>query len=232
MGGELVLQETVLNLGKPTAKRLTFEVHGLHANLFVQNFEFKEIAATGIFDGVLPMIFDEKGGRIVGGRLDSRAPGGSLKYNGVVNRSNLGLFGGLAFDALRDLRYRSMIIRLDGDLAGEFATRLTVDEVALGNSTRFQRILKSVTRIPFKFNVTIRGPFRALIATAKSMRDPRNVVDSVLDRPLQGSTGVTTEVRSSPQAKQQTQTPAKDKVSVTATPEPEAPAPTPSAARK
>ncbi len=229
MGGELVLQETVLNLGKPSAKRLTFEVQGLDANQFVSSFEFKEISATGVFDGVLPMIFDDQGGRIVGGRLDSREPGGSLKYNGVVNRANLGMFGGLAFDALRDLRYRSMIIRLDGDLAGEFATRLTVDQVALGNSTKFQRILKSVTRIPFKFNVTIRGPFRALIATAKSLRDPRNVVDSVLDRPLQGSTGVTTEVRSSPQSTTQEQTPVKDEVSVSAKPAPATTASTPPA---
>ena len=31
MGGRLILQETVLNFGKPTAKRLTFEVVGLDA---------------------------------------------------------------------------------------------------------------------------------------------------------------------------------------------------------
>jgi translocation and assembly module TamB len=86
-----------------------------------------------------------------------------------------------------------------------------------------------VTRIPFKFNVTIRGPFRALIATAKSLRDPRNVVDSVLDRPLQGSTGVTTEVRSSPQSTSQVQTPVEDEVSVSATPAPDTPASTPPA---
>ena len=73
MGGRLILQETVLNFGRPTAKRLTFEVVGLDAHTFVQSLGFKEIDATGTFDGVLPMIFDENGGRIVGGRLDSRA---------------------------------------------------------------------------------------------------------------------------------------------------------------
>ena len=85
------------------------------------------------------MIFDENGGRIVGGRLDSRPPGGSLAYIGVVNKANLGTMGNIAFNALRDLRFRSMIIRLDGDLAGEFAARLTIDGVGLGQSTRTQR---------------------------------------------------------------------------------------------
>ncbi len=212
MGGQLVLQETLLSLGRPSSKRLTFEVVGLDANRFVQSFGFKEIGATGIFDGVLPMIFDESGGRIVGGRLDSRPPGGSLSYNGVVNRANLGLAGGLAFDALRDLRFRSMIIRLDGDLAGEFATRLTIDGVALGQ-TGTARFLRSATRnLPIRFNVTIRGPFRALIATAKSMRDPRAIISTTLDRPLEEIPGITTEVRRRDEETTQTQTPVRDEI--------------------
>ena len=104
MGGRLILQETILNFGRPSPKRLTFEVVGLDAKTFVDSMGFKELAATGTFDGVLPMIFDDEGGRIVGGRLDSREGGGTLAYNGVVNRANLGMMGGFAFDALRDLK--------------------------------------------------------------------------------------------------------------------------------
>src|SRR6476659_2824906 len=83
MGGRLILQETVLNFAKPTAKRLTFQVVGLDAHTFVQSLGFKELDATGKFDGVLPMIFDENGGCVVGGRLDSQGAG-SLSYVGVV----------------------------------------------------------------------------------------------------------------------------------------------------
>jgi hypothetical protein len=217
MGGQLILQETLLSLGRPSAKRLTFEVVGLDANRFVQSFGFKEIGATGIFDGELPMIFDESGGRIVGGRLDSRPPGGSLSYNGVVNRANLGTMGNIAFDALRDLRFRSMIIRLDGDLAGEFATRLTIDGVALGGTTGTQRLIRRFTsKLPIRFNVTIRGPFRALIATAKSMRDPRAIISTTLDQPLEEIPGITTEVRRREEDASQTQTPVDEQV----TPEP------------
>ncbi|RST31892.1 hypothetical protein HMF7854_14370 [Sphingomonas ginkgonis] len=219
MGGRLNLRETVLNFGRPTAKRLTFEVVGLDANRFVQSFNYQGIGATGRFDGVLPMIFDENGGRIVGGRLDSRSPGGSLSFAGAVNRANLGFVAKFAFDALKDINYRSMIIRLDGDLAGEFATRLTIDQVSLGTSGS-ANLLRSFTRkLPLKFNVTIKGPFRALIATAKSLRDPRSVIGDALPRPLDQVPGIATDVRNITEQKQQTQTPpATTQVTVTPTP--------------
>jgi hypothetical protein len=218
MGGRLILRETVLNFARPTAKRLTFEVVGLDAHTFVQSLGFKELDATGTFDGVLPMIFDENGGRIVGGRLDSRPGGGSLQYNGIVNKANLGMMGGIAFDALRDLRFRSMIIRLDGDLAGEFAARLAIDGVALGQ-TGTQRFIRGLLKkIPLKMNVTITGPFRALIATAKSMADPRQMIGDVLPRPLDDVPGIVTEVRRVEEQQQQTQTPPDEQV--TAAPPP------------
>ncbi|HXG99073.1 MAG TPA: YdbH domain-containing protein [Sphingomicrobium sp.] len=217
MGGRLVLQETILSFGKQSSKRLTFEVIGLDAKTFVDTMGFKEIGATGVFDGVLPMIFDEEGGRIVGGRLDSRPGGGTLSYNGVMNKANTGMVSRIVFDALRDLRFKSMIIRLDGYLAGEFGTRLTVEGVGLGN-TSTQRFIRSINRIPFKFNVSIKGPFRALIATAKSFRDPQDVIADALPRPLDEVPGITVEVRRREEETTQTQTPVKEEVTVTPAP--------------
>jgi hypothetical protein len=180
---------------------------------------FKEIGATGTFDGVLPMIFDDEGGRIVGGRLDSREGGGTVAYNGVVNKADLGMMGGFAFDALRDLRYKSMIIRLDGYLDGEFATRMTIVGVGLGN-TSTQRLIRSINRIPFNFNVTIKGPFRALIATAKSFRDPTQTIEPALPRPLDKVPGIVVETRRLEEEKQQSQTPVDEKVTKTPTKQP------------
>ena len=216
MGGRLILHETVLNFGRPTAKRLTFEVVGLDAKTFVDSLGFKELTASGTFDGVLPMIFDENGGRIVGGRLDARPPGGTLSYVGVVNRSNLGMLGNAAFDALKELRFRSMIIRLDGDLAGEFATRLTIEQLGLNGQSGISRLIQGAFRkVPFRFNISIKGPFRSLIQTAKSYRDPRQQIDTVLPRPLSDVPGIVTEVRREDENQQQSQTPVKETVTPT-----------------
>ena len=218
MGGRLILHETVLNFARPTAKRLTFEVVGLNADVFVNQLGFQELDATGIFDGVLPMIFDENGGRIVGGRLDSRPGGGSLAYNGVVNKANLGMMGGIAFNALRDLRFKSMVVRLDGDLAGEFAARLSIDGVGLGQTTTQKFIRSLLAKIPLKMNVNITGPFRALIATAKAFRDPRQVISDVLPRPLEDVPGIVTEVRRVEEQQTQSQTPPDEQVNTSPPP--------------
>ena len=123
--------------------------------------------------------------------------------------------GNIAFNALRDLRFKSMIIRLDGDLAGEFAARLSIDGVALGQTNQTQRIIRNLlAKLPLHLNVNITGPFRALIATAKSFNDPRQVIKDVLPRPLEDVPGITTEVRRLEENQQQTQTPPTGQVNV------------------
>jgi hypothetical protein len=62
--------------------------------------------------------------------------------------------------------------------------------------------------------VNITGPFRALIATAKSFYDPRQVISNVLPRPLDDVPGITTEVRRLEENQQQTQTPVNHQVNV------------------
>ena len=105
-----------------------------------------------------------------------------------------------------------MIIRLDGDLAGEFTSRLAIEGVGLGQTSTQKFIRGLLAKIPLKLNVTITGPFRALIATAKSFNDPRQVIKDVLPRPLDDIPGITTEVRRIEEEKQQTQTPVNEQV--------------------
>ncbi len=55
--------------------------------------------------------------------------------------------------------------------------------------------------------MTIKGPFRALIATAKSFRDPTQVIEPALPRPLDEVPGIVVETRRREESQQQSQTP-------------------------
>lgn len=188
MGGQLALNETLLDFSKPTTKRLSFQVIGLDAATFVREMRFTVLDATGIFDGVLPMEFDANGGRIVGGRLEARAPGGTLSYVGEVSKEQIGTYGMMAFNALRSLRYDKFIINLDGSLEGEFLAGIELDGLATNITQKgiVGHIINQIAKLRFEFNINIRGPFRALIATARSLSDPSLIIQPVLPPELQG----------------------------------------------
>ncbi|HEY0445703.1 MAG TPA: YdbH domain-containing protein [Allosphingosinicella sp.] len=181
-GGELFLEETILDFSQPSSKRLTFRVVGLDAANFVQQMEFSNIAATGTFDGLIPMVFDQRGGRIDDGRLEARGEG-TLSYVGQISDAALGTYGKLAFDALKSLRYSKFTIGLDGLLEGEFLANIELDGVARNTPDPggiAGALIGQLKKIPFEFNIAIRGPFRALIATARSFEDPTNLIQTVL----------------------------------------------------
>ncbi|HEX8401707.1 MAG TPA: YdbH domain-containing protein [Allosphingosinicella sp.] len=192
-GGELALQETILDFSRESNKRLVFQVTGLDAARFVAQMEFSNISATGILDGTIPMEFDQTGGRIVGGRLVARPEGGTVSYIGELSDKQLGAYGKLAFDALKSLRYSKFTINLDGSLEGEFLAGIELDGVARNAPTPagsgiagavVGRVLGQLAKIPFEFNIQVRGPFRALIATTRSFEDPSQLIQPVLPESL------------------------------------------------
>jgi translocation and assembly module TamB len=219
MGGRLILQETILNFGSDAPKRLTFELQGFDAKQFIDSLGFSGLEITGTFDGVLPMIFDENGGRIVGGRLDSRPPGGEFAYTGTKPKA--GIMVGVAFDLLSNIRYQSMTVRLDGDLAGEFATRFTIRQISLGNRGGFIAglVRGAFKDVPMQVNLNIKGPFRALIQMAKGFKDPTQTIAPVMPFPLDAP-GIVTEVRVLGKGEEQKRTTPIDEVDVSTKPPP------------
>ncbi len=195
-GGQVLLQPTTLDFSQPSTKYLTFRVDGLDAARFISQMEFSNIAATGTFDGLVPMEFGTGGGRIVGGRLAAREGGGTLSYIGELTDRDLGIYGKMAFDALKALRYDRFDMALDGALDGEFVTVIDLDGIARNPSTPINtpggaigrmiagRVVSQLARIPFQFNIRIQGPFRALLGTARSFEDPSLLIQPVLPRQL------------------------------------------------
>ena len=169
-GGTLTLEPALLDFSASAERRLTFRVDGLDAAAFVQQLDFPNIAATGTFDGRLPMVFGQEGGRIEGGGLRSRG-GGTLAYVGPLSNAQLGTMGKIAFDALKAIGYSRLDLALDGKLDGEIVTRVGFDGVRQGPGTR-GLVARAIRDLPFRFNIAIRAPFRALVGTAASYANP------------------------------------------------------------
>jgi translocation and assembly module TamB len=189
-GGTLTLDPTILDMGRASDRRLTFHVNGLNAAKFIQTLEFENLSATGIFDGVLPMIFDSNGGRIENGRLVAQAGGGTLAYVGDVSNAQMNVYGRLAFDALKSMRFQNLTIDFNGALDGEIISNVNFsgrNETPLVPPKNF--IARQFIGLPFKFNVTIKAPFRSLLNTARTFQDPTSLLQRTLpdmrEKPVQ-----------------------------------------------
>ncbi len=177
MGGTLRLQPVDINMGVAETRRYVLGITGLDAADFVQQMDLANLSATGRFDGTLPLVFDQNGGRIEGGLLTSRPPGGTVAYVGALTYKDLTPIANFAFDALKALDYRQMRIAMDGALEGNIVTRVRFDGVKQGAGTKRNLITQRFAKLPLQFNVNVRAPFYQLITSFKSIYDPAYVQD-------------------------------------------------------
>lgn len=200
-GGQLVLLPTKMDFSADVDRYMTFRVQGLDAGAFIQAMDLKNVSATGVFDGIMPLIFNAKGGRVSGGVLVARQQGmpelvmpegvlpvipcdparlsGTLSYVGPMSNEQLGTMGKMAFDALKNLQYKCLTILMDGALDGEMVTNVVFNGVnrdKLGNAPA--GIARSFIGLPFIFNVRISAPFRGLMGTAQSLIDPSTLIQN------------------------------------------------------
>ncbi|WP_236554747.1 YdbH domain-containing protein [Novosphingobium sp. 9U] len=177
VGGTLRLLPTRMAVGTDAVQNYTLEVTGADAALFVQRLELANLNATGTFDGTLPLIFDQNGGRIEGGLLKSRPPGGNVSYVGELTYKDLSTMANFAFDTLRSLDYRQMSIGMNGALEGEIVTRLSFSGVTQGQGASKNFLTRRIAKLPIQFNVNLRAPFFQLVTSFKSLYDPAFVRD-------------------------------------------------------
>lgn len=179
-GGELILAPTTIDFSRGMTRHLKFQVRGVDAAVFLQNFGFSNIDASGIFDGELPLVFDESGGYIRGGQLVARAGGGRIRYIGELSNRELGVIANFAFRSLRSLDYKGMTIELDGALAGEMTTALRFEGISQGEGADRNILTRQIAALPLKFNVRVQGPFRQLIQSIRGYYDPSLLVQTRL----------------------------------------------------
>ena len=95
------------------------------------------------------------------------------------------------------MRYSKLTIALDGSLEGEFVAGIELDGIARDpvltsapsggiSGMVASRALGQLAKIPFEFNITVKGPFRALIGTMRSLHDPTLLIQSTLPDLVRG----------------------------------------------
>jgi len=176
-GGQLLLEPTVLDMGEAQERRLTFRVVGLDAAKFIETLQFDNLAATGLFDGTIPMIFDGEGGRIEGGKILARQGGGTLAYVGEISNTQMNVYAKMAFDALKAIKYNNLAIGLDGPLDGEMVSTVNFRGINQDPAAKPKGIVaRAIKGLPFRFNIVIRAPFRSLLTTARDLQDPTALI--------------------------------------------------------
>lgn len=175
--GTLTLLPVRMRMGVAEVRRYTLMIEGLNAARFIERMEMANLSATGTFDGTLPMVFDENGGRIDGGQLRSRAPGGNVSYVGALTYKDLSAMANFAFDALKSIDYQNMGITMDGPLAGEIVTRVQFSGIRQGTSAKRNFLTERIAKLPIRFNVNLRAPFFQLASSFRSLYDPSYVRD-------------------------------------------------------
>lgn len=191
MGGTLILRPVDIRYGEDGPIRYVFEVIGLDAAQFVAQMNLSNFSATGIFDGTVPIAFDDRGnGTIDDGLLISRPPGGNVAYVGELTYEDMGAIANFAFQSLRSLDYRQMAVTLDGSLAGEIVTSFRIDGVTQGVGAKRNFVTRRLAKLPIRFNINVRSQnFYQLATMVKSFFDAEylgNPVDRGLLRNRDG----------------------------------------------
>ena len=178
LDGTLSMQPLVMNIGAPEERRYVFQIEGLQAARLIERMELNNLAATGLFDGVLPIVFDAMGnGKLEGGLLSARPPGGHVSYIGQLTYEDLSFVGNFAFQSLRDLAYDRMEVELDGPLTGELVTKVRLDGVRQGATAQTNFLTRRLARLPIRLVVNLRAPFYQMVSSMRSLYDPSSVRD-------------------------------------------------------
>ncbi|MGK2284825.1 intermembrane phospholipid transport protein YdbH family protein [Pedomonas sp. V897] len=171
--GELRVDPTVVALDAPV-KRVTLRLADVDLEKFIGLMDLQSLRATGEVEGELPLSITRQGASIEKGYLRTKG-GGTLSYTGAVPATEGN--AKLAFDALKNFRFKSITVDVEGDLAGEIATGIRFEGTSQASLSPLSWFRALRTRgIPFKFNVNVRAPLRSLMSSISGVTDVGGLV--------------------------------------------------------
>ncbi|MBU6371936.1 MAG: YdbH domain-containing protein [Alphaproteobacteria bacterium] len=183
--GILSVQPAQVTIGAAET-RYTLELKDVDVAQLMRDLDFKDLAATGKVQGVFPLIVTRTGARIENGVLTAAPGGGMIAYTGQAADAVSSGAGQVAFDALRSFRYDNLALELNGDLDGEIVTGIRFQGVnnAPIKAATLVPGLKTVgaTGLPFRFNVTVRAPFKDIAKGANQIVNPLGAIEAARAR--------------------------------------------------
>jgi hypothetical protein len=105
-------------------------------------------------------------------QAEPRPPGGTVSYVGALSYKDLSMMANFAFDALKSLEYSSMVIGMDGNLAGDVITRVEFSGIRQSKEAKQNFVTRQISKIPVKFNLNIHAPFYSLISSMNPQPPP------------------------------------------------------------
>ncbi|WP_108946732.1 YdbH domain-containing protein [Shewanella halifaxensis] len=127
LGGQLLIPQFQLNLKQPSSAYFVLQQIDLEQLLAIQ--PQVGIAASGIFDGVLPVRLENGKASVSGGQLAARAPGGliAIGNNPAVEQMRQSQpYLEFAFSALEHLNYSQLSSTFDMDPLGDAILKVNV----------------------------------------------------------------------------------------------------------
>lgn len=130
------------------------------------------LSGEGVLSGELPLIFEDGKARIVDGYLHSEGEG-AIRYSGAATdqAAAAGQEAEIAFDILRDLRYRSMAVRVSGPLDGRLSFKIEFNGTGEVRVRNQPLVREGAGRVPVLYTITLDAALLELLQQANLSRD-------------------------------------------------------------
>jgi hypothetical protein len=163
--GKLTLTPATIALGADET-RFQLNLRDVDATALAAALNIPGLAATGHIEGNFPLLLTRRSAYIENGILQSQGDGGTLSYLGHAGDGATGA-ARAAFDALRDFRYDTLRLTLNGDLPGGIVSQI---QIAGHGSAAPAGPVSSVSvsgretadGAPFDFQIDVTAPFPSL----------------------------------------------------------------------